>query len=559
MKFIKDRPIGQKIGMIIGVLVVLLVITSLFAINRVKSIGYEMNTVYKEDIPLTALVSDITAKQLEKSLLLERALRIAGVSAAHETIGELSYSIRALTNDIDSEIKEGEAILRAAKGHALSSVLEIELARLEGVLFSIENEHVELDAKAEQILSKLESGEPVKDDETLALQEVEHQINKHLEDFLADVGRMTSNSMETALHHEESALVELVVLCLISSMVGIVLGAVMTRLITKPIKKAAEIAYQLSQGDLTVKVDTYSNDEAGQLLNAMKVMSERLHNMINEIASASEQLKGATSEVTTVTTQSALNLNTQADNLNEVVTAMNEMTVSIQDVASNAYKTVEITTDAEKHVRQGTDAVLVVDGSINDLAEEFQLTQKTVSKLDVETESVSAILDVITNIAEQTNLLALNAAIEAARAGEQGRGFAVVADEVRTLASRTQESIDEIHKMTVRLKTEASSSVKAMEQGHTKTQETVEVSGRAQSALMGLSKAVSDVNNMNLQIASAAEEQSTVSEQVNVSINRVSETARENSDGAKLVAQAAEEISVLSENLKEMIGQFKIA
>lgn len=235
------------------------------------------------------------------------------------------------------------------------------------------------------------------------------------------------------------------------------------------------------------------------------------------------------------------------------------MISSIQEVATSAQETSVATAQAKEHALTGRGTINQASESINALANDFDNIKVTVGKLEAETENVNTILEVITNIADQTNLLALNAAIEAARAGEQGRGFAVVADEVRTLANRTQDSISEVQKTTSKLKNEAEFSTNAMEDGHKRTHSTALLSTEAVSYIEEIYSGMDTISNMNQQVASAAEEQSSVTENVNISITRVNDSAKENSTGVSMINQATEEILELSINLKSLINQFKIA
>jgi methyl-accepting chemotaxis protein len=559
MNLFSNLPVYKKIGAIVITLTMLLALVAIFGLTKVNSIAYEMKTVQSEDIPLVALISDVTIKQLEKSIAIEKALRISGISDSNDSITELHHFIEKLAEEISVEIKQGESILATAKKHALSEQQATELKSLEKLLISMEHEHERFEEKVEHLMKELESGAEVSSTEVKELEQLQKEITHHLETLLIDIEKMTEHALEAVEHEEESAFKWMIILSSASIFIGILFGVFVTRSITKPLAVALKAINALADGDLTIEITSRSKDEIGQLLLAMERMKNNQKGVLTKVSESADLLSAASEEVAVTTTQSSKNMEYQRDQLNQAAVAMNEMTATVQDVARNATEAATSSADADQGSKKGLRAVEEVNLSIMSLAEEIDTTKTAISRLSLETDSVHSILDVITGIAEQTNLLALNAAIEAARAGEQGRGFAVVADEVRSLAGRTQESIATIQQTVTTLKAEAKSSVDAMQAGHTKATQTIELSQKAEQSLNEITSAIASINDINLQIASAAEQQSAVAEQMNMSIVKITEKEDENATGAEQVAVTTREIARQAEELKNLLTGFKVA
>lgn len=553
-----NLPVYKKISAIVIMLTVLLIISSVFGISKVNSIAHEMKTVQTESIPLVELISDITIKQLEKSIAIERAMRIAGLTKSNETISEIHHVIEKLAKEIDLEITEGEAILATAKTHALSKQQGEELSSIEKKLVSMNREHTNFEIKANQLMTQIESKSPVSTSQIKDLEKSQTNITHHLETLITDIEKMTEHALTTVEQDEASALKWMIIISSFSVAVAVIFGVMVTRSITTPLKYALQVTNTLASGDLTVKIASKSKDEIGQLLQAMRKMSDIQRDLLTEISSSAEQLSAASQEVSVTTTQSATNIESEKDQLNQVAVAMNEMSATVHDVAENASQAAFSSEEANKGTQDGRQAVEQVALSIDALALEIEKSKAAITRLSKETESVDTILGVITAIAEQTNLLALNAAIEAARAGEQGRGFAVVADEVRSLASRTQESIATIQQTVTSLKKEALLSVDAMESGNVKANETIKLSKQAESSLDDISQAVTKMNDLNLQIASAAEQQNVVVEEMNKSVVHITETEDENYVGAQQISLTTDEIAQQAEHLKTLLTKFTL-
>ncbi|MGH1460956.1 MAG: methyl-accepting chemotaxis protein [Neptuniibacter sp.] len=555
----RNLSIAAKISVLISLLLLLLIITSAFAVYKMNLIGKEIKTVQSEDIPLIELVSDITIKQLEKSVAIEKLLRISGVQNSDHTVVELNDYIHTLAKQIDSEIKQGEEIIAVAKTHALSPELESELVQLELALLDIDKSHQSYETNVENMLFDLQENGYVSPAKLLSIEKTQENINHHLEDLLIGVETMTEHTLEKVHHDEEVALSVMIAMGIAAILVGIISGILITRAISKPLSHAVEITEQLTKGDLTVEIDVHSQDETGRLLLAMQVMSNRLTDMISQIAAASNQLTSATEEVANITTDIAGNLENQTNHLNQTSSAMYEMSQTVKEVAENASEAADSTVRVDTEAKQGQGVVKQVNVAMSELATQMQATKENINTLNTETDKVDGILEVITGISEQTNLLALNAAIEAARAGEQGRGFAVVADEVRTLASRTQDSITSIQQLIDKLKQGAQSSADAMHLGHQSADSSLSLSQHAESGLREITDAVDVISNMNTQIASATQQQSVVAEQVSDSLNQLQGSADGINSSAQQVSVASEEIAQLSNELKKLVYQFKLA
>jgi len=314
---------------------------------------------------------------------------------------------------------------------------------------------------------------------------------------------------------------------------------------------------QMAQGDLTITADYQGEDELGRVAKAFNQMRERFHAMVQQVASATAQLAAAAQQTSAVNMQTGAGVRRQQSEIGQVATAMHEMTATVQEVAHSASGAAQAAQQADQEAIAGKRVVGQTVEVIDALAHEVEKAATVIRQLEQDSDKIGGVLEVIRSIAEQTNLLALNAAIEAARAGEQGRGFAVVADEVRTLASRTQQSTTEIQGMIEKLQSGSSSAMKVMEASCSQARKGVEQVAQAGATLDCITRSVATINDMNAQIASAAEEQSSVAEEINRNIVTVSEVAEQVSVGAQQTATTSEELARLAEQLQGMVGQFR--
>ncbi|WP_165312953.1 methyl-accepting chemotaxis protein [Vibrio ziniensis] len=349
-----------------------------------------------------------------------------------------------------------------------------------------------------------------------------------------------------------------IILSVVAVIVGMVAAYILTTVITTPIHKAVDAANQLAAGDLTVNVGETSKDETGMLLAAIQNTANRLKQMIGTISGASDELASASEELAVVTDQTSQGIQQQESETEMVATAMNEMTATVHDVANNAAKAAEAANEADREATSGSAVVTQTIQSINTLSQSVNLSSEKLSGVQQDVVNISSILDVIRGIADQTNLLALNAAIEAARAGEQGRGFAVVADEVRSLASRTQGSTSEIQNIIEKLQSGTQSTVEVMNQGKQLADNCVEQASKTGNALDSITHAISVINDMNMQIASASEQQSSVAETINENVVNVKRIAEQNAVASNQTRSSSSEIARLAEQLNEMVSQFKL-
>ncbi|RMV71854.1 methyl-accepting chemotaxis protein, partial [Pseudomonas coronafaciens] len=311
-------------------------------------------------------------------------------------------------------------------------------------------------------------------------------------------------------------------------------------------------------GDLTQPIVSTSGDEAGQLLDALSGMQTGLKHTIQQIASAADQLASAAEELSAVTDESTRGLTRQNDEIQQAATAVNEMTAAVEEVARNAVSTSEASKTATDDAIDGRGQVDHTVKGITTMVHEITASTGAVSELAGHVREISKVLDVIRSIAEQTNLLALNAAIEAARAGEQGRGFAVVADEVRALAHRTQASTVEIEGMISTVQSGADGAVAAMGKSLTLATNTQELALRAGSALEKITMGVATINERNMVIASASEEQAQVAREVDRNLINIQDLSTQSAAGANQTSASSQELSRLATSFNLLVANFKL-
>jgi methyl-accepting chemotaxis protein len=338
----------------------------------------------------------------------------------------------------------------------------------------------------------------------------------------------------------------------------VILALLLTRSIVAPLTEAVRVAEVVASGNLAQSIEVQGSDEPARLLAALKSMQQSLRSTIQNISDSSSQLASASEELSAVTEDSTRGLHQQNNEIEQAATAVNQMTSAVEEVARNAVSTSEASSESNRTAQHGREQVRQTVDSISHLADDVTNTAREVEQLAGQVRDISKVLDVIRSIAEQTNLLALNAAIEAARAGEAGRGFAVVADEVRALAHRTQQSTREIEQMVSGIQQGTDKAVNAMQNSNTRARSTLDVAKAAGQALDEIATAISQINERNLVIASASEEQAQVAREVDRNLVNIRDLSMQSSAGANQTSAASQELSRLAVDLNSLVARFSV-
>ncbi len=549
---------GRILAVAVPSLITLLIL-AIYSLQAIHAINAQLVSVAEEDIPLTRALTEITSHQLEQAIHFERAIHF-GEAMAHKAGAKNDFTnqvnaFKTLTTKVEEEIYSAEQKAEKDLKLSQSEDEEKEFLHVLGALKQIKKEHVDYDKHAIRVFGLLERGE-LHGVETTAkkVEDQESTLDHELEALLKEIETFTATAAEEAKklgHRSEIVLiaVSLLALALVSVVAWLVIRSIKGRMVG-----IAQSLALVSEGNLTE--DIQGQDEVAVPMRRMKA---QLVEMVTTIGGTASQLSSAAEELSVVTAESAKNLKHQQTETEQTATAINEMNVTARDVSKNISNTAAAAQEANEQTILGQQAMASTMESMRKLTQEVEDMAGTISQVEEDSEAINSIVDVIKNVAEQTNLLALNAAIEAARAGEQGRGFAVVADEVRTLAERTQKSTTEINHMIEKLQQGSRRAVQAMECSQEQVQHVAKQAEMANNSLTETLASISKITEMSVQIASASEEQVAVSDEINKSVVRINDTTTQNATGSNQVAIAGQDLVRIATDLQQLVGQFQIA
>ena len=495
------------------------------AISLSEHLENQFNSIVSSSFEYRDILDASTAKLIESEL--SRSLSEANKSV-DDIISELdTHNIGDISQQVSLAFKEIQALL----------------SQEDGILAH----------KTAQLAANKKAARMLKQEELSA-----KQVNSALEKQIELANQTTIKASQLIEDAVSSGNTQTTVIMLISIVVALFIARATLIGITRPLARVNEMLNIVASGDLSMKLDESGNDEFAQLSRNCNLLIDSLRNLIESIVNRSAQLAAAAEQTSAVTAQSTTAIEEQRNQVEQAASATTEMSSTAQSVLASANDALsEI-----KHADDEAERVKVISArnrqTIELLASEVDSASQVINQLQQDSASIGGILDVIRGIAEQTNLLALNAAIEAARAGEQGRGFAVVADEVRTLASRTQESTSEIQTMIEALQTGAGKAVTVMDAGKAKASDCVSQSEEADQALEVITHAVHEAFDRSTQIATAAEEQSVVAHEISENLESIVTIAEQTTAGSQQTAASSSEVARLAEELQQSVQEFKL-
>ncbi|MFM4982263.1 methyl-accepting chemotaxis protein [Aeromonas veronii] len=544
----KNMSIGQKLSAGFAILALLVLGLAWFSISQLAKLYGDTETITDNLLPSTRYASQMHVAILD-ARRSELAQVIGGLNKDDQEVSD-----RTLTfNKAKQEFEQA-----AQKYGALPFTTGEEKQVYEQVVAA----GAKYFAVHEQLLSAFAAGDlervrSLRKNETrVALEEVGAKSFR-LREINNEIAAQMTKDVE-ALY--SSARTMSVIVSLVTLGFVVAIAWLLTGQIRNPVMALLEQTRRVSSGDLTSRIDMqqFNNDELGTLAKGFGEMQTNLRTLVSEVSGSVVQLSSAAEEISSVASQSANNMNAQQHELNQLATAMNEMQATVQEVSRNTSDAASAATSASETAEIGAQTVNDSILRIERVAGAIESTAVVIRQLGDDSRNIGMVLEVIRGIAEQTNLLALNAAIEAARAGEQGRGFAVVADEVRTLAKRTQDSTSQINTIIAELQQRAEQAGSTMQQSQELMSTTVATAREAGESISQISGSVSSISHMNIQIATATEEQGAVSEELNRNVVNISHASEEVAAGATQMAQACNELNHLATQLQDMVRRFRV-
>ncbi|OOG10684.1 methyl-accepting chemotaxis protein [Pseudomonas sp. C9] len=520
----------------------LVIVLGVFAVNRMSIIRQASIDMESTQLPSVGFLGNMTENVLRLRILSFRVLTNREPAALQEA----QTRIGVLIDKLHSAQASYAALPAPPEEAALYKTF---MTTLDGYL-QAQNQMMELSRQNQLDEMRTLINTRIKD----GTDQMGEQLNKLV---ALNNGYAKSAGVEAGEHYS-SAITGIVAVSVMAAVLTVLLAWLLTRSIVTPLNRAVQAAETIAGGNLTKVIDIDGNDEPARLLGALATMQANLRKTIEQIAGSATQLGAAAEELSTVTQEASRGLQQQNNEIEQAATAVNEMTAAVEEVARNAVSTSEASSQSTQAAREGRDRVVETVDAIQTMTHDVQNTSLMIEGLAAQGRDIGKVLDVIRAIAEQTNLLALNAAIEAARAGEAGRGFAVVADEVRALAHRTAQSTQEIEKMVAGIQNGTGEAVSSMQQSNQRTQSTLEMARAAGIALEQITQSIHLINERNLVIASASEEQAQVSREVDRNLVNIRDLATQSAAGANQTSAATHELSRLAVDLNAMVARFVI-